>query len=115
MSVSVDIYTLRPVNQASEEHIILNSLGGKLTAPLIDKLTNDLFGQTIDAALAADLNLLRVLLGAKSGDGRDPARHRGMVTESGEAYDLAAGGKPEIIPRVEVGEDGPGRQRINGR
>jgi hypothetical protein len=92
-----DIYTLKPILVSSEEHVIQDALGGRLeSGELIDKSTNDLFGSTIDADLVNGLQIVRVLLDAKSGDGRSPPAIRGLASDDGNEYDLLAGGHAEL-------------------
>ncbi|MBX3214325.1 MAG: hypothetical protein KF850_19985 [Labilithrix sp.] len=92
-----DIYTGRSIVTPSDEHVLLNALGGRLVGrDLIDKTTNDKFGDSIDAALANDLLPLRVLLNVRSGDGTPPPKLRGAVGPDGATYNLLPGGEPEM-------------------
>jgi hypothetical protein len=101
-----DIYTRQPIFTPSDEHIVLNALGGRLVGRnLIDKTTNDKFGDSIDAALANDLLPLRVLLNVRSGDGALPPKLRGAVGPDGATYNLLPGGEPEMgKPSVQFSE-----------
>lgn len=115
MSAELDIYTKRKIVTRSDEHIVLNALGGRRTHPLIDKTTNDVFGSTIDAALAKSLNALRVLLDAKSGDGRSPPAERDVTSHAGEKYSLLPGGKAEVAkPQVEFTQTPDGKMLVSG-
>jgi hypothetical protein len=89
---------------ASEEHIVLDSLGGRLVSPdLLDKTTNDRFGSTVDAALADVLLPIRVMLDAKAADGRSAPFFRGATTADGRRYNVLPGGKPELAaPEVQI-------------
>lgn len=78
----------------SVEHIILNSLGGRLkSSNLLCKKCNSNFGRLSDNALTKQLNFLAVLLDIK----RERGAPQPIVGEaqSGEQYLLGAGGKPE--------------------
>lgn len=84
-----DIYTKQRIVVPSDEHVLPNALGGRLISKrLIDKTTNERFGSSIDAALARDLLLVRVLLGALSGDKKLPPALRGAVGPDGAKYNL---------------------------
>lgn len=108
--MNLDIYTLRPINEYSKEHIIHNFLGGiKEYGDLIDKETNDILGSTIDYKLSNALNPFRVLLDARSNRGnQEPQPIRKLQCIDGNQYDLLSGGKPQISrPFVEmIDEDG---------
>lgn len=93
----MDIYTKLPITTRSEEHILLNCLGGRLrSSELIDKTTNDTFGQTIDAALSRMVAFPRVVLGARSGDGVEPGPLKGLKSEAAGNVNLLSGGKPQM-------------------
>lgn len=101
--MAIDIYKKTPIVTQSNEHILLNALGGKLTSPaILDKTTNDEFGSSIDAALANVLLLFRGFLDARSGEGRQAPPIRGMTTSDGQKYNVLPGGKPELAhPKIE--------------
>lgn len=101
-----DVYKKTPIETISEEHILLDSLGGRLgSKALLDKSTNDRFGATIDIALADCLLPIRVLLDAKAADGRSPPPLRGVKAKDGRLFNLLPGGKPEMAaPRIDVDE-----------
>jgi hypothetical protein len=87
-----DIFDLREIVQRSEEHVLLSAFGGKLvSSDLIDKRTNDLFGRSIDAALARSLQTVRVILDARSGDGKSPPKVRGVAADGTELNILPGG------------------------
>ena len=116
MSHDLDIYTKRVMLVPSDEHIVLNALGGRRKHSLIDKTTNDILGSTIDAALATTLHVIRVLLDATSGDGESPPPIRRAPSPTGDTYDLLPGGKPEIShPRLSFEDSGDGRVQLTGR
>lgn len=98
----LDVYTKKPIVTLSDEHVLLNALGGrKVARDLIDKTTNDIFGHTIDAALADAVLPVRVLMDAKAADGTAAPALRGMQTAEGERYNLLPGGPPELAaPRA---------------
>lgn len=100
--VLLDIYSKVPIAVMSAEHILLNCLGGRLSSRnLIDKTTNDVFGDTIDKAVAKMIEFPRVVLGAMSGDGVAPRALTGLETKSGEPIKLLSGGKPELAhPKI---------------
>jgi hypothetical protein len=102
--MALDIYKKTPIVMPSEEHILLDSLGGRLVSKaLLDKSTNDLFGSSIDAAVANAVGAFRVLLDAKAADGRAAPAVRGLRGADGKKYNVLAGGKPEIAePKFEV-------------
>ncbi|HEX4334356.1 MAG TPA: hypothetical protein VH062_00505 [Polyangiaceae bacterium] len=99
----IDIYTRRPIETQSDEHILPRSLGGKLSAVgLIDKVTNDQFGSGIDAALDKTLQALRVILDARNADGDSPRALAGVRAPDGEQYLVAAGGKVTVRPKIKT-------------
>ena len=112
-----DIYTKAPIANLSDEHVLLNALGGRLkSGELIDQRTNSTFGNTIDADLADFVLPLRVLLDARAGDGGAPPPYRGATTADGERYNLLPGGKPELgRPKVEFSKTASGDTKIEGR
>jgi hypothetical protein len=117
MTMLMDIYTGTPIVRTSDEHILLDALGGRLTSDrLIDKTTNDSFGHTIDAALANALVPFRTLLGVRSGDGRPPPAVRGATTDDGEMYNLLPLGIPELAkPSLQLKKIAEGRVQVQGR
>lgn len=98
-----DIYKKTPIVTRSDEHILLNALGGRRTSSaILDKTTNEQFGSSIDAALANVLLIFRGFLDARSGEGRQSPPIRGMTTADGQKYNMLPGGKPELAhPKVE--------------
>lgn len=99
----IDIYKKTLIVAQSDEHIMLNALGGRLVAPdILDRTTNNQFGATIDAVLANTLLFFRNALDAQSGDGRQSPRMQGLTTADGQRFNVLPGGKPEIAsPRIE--------------
>lgn len=110
-----DIYTGQPIVTPSDEHVILNALGGRyVVGDLIDRETNSRFGDTIDTALADALLPVRALLNALSGEGQPPPPYRGATAPDGTSYNILPGGKPEISrPRVDVTSEA-GTLKIEG-
>jgi hypothetical protein len=89
-------------NNRSEEHILLNSIGGRLTSShIICKECNSTFGSTFDAELSAQLNFYANFLMIKRERGNPPPVL--MINEStGERYFIDHEGVPIIEkPRVE--------------
>ncbi len=96
-------------DNASEEHIIPNSLGGVLTSRfLICTDCNSKFGSDCDAKLAEDLKLFANFLDIK----RDRGNNRPLVGKAPRAnYLIRSGGKPEIIkPVIEIDESEKGKR-----
>ena len=73
----------------SEEHIVLNALGGTRTVSglLALKLNNEL-GKAIDAPFEEDLRPFSVQLGAKRGDGKPVAPIRRLTSSTGMKIDV---------------------------
>ena len=91
----------RGLTPRSSEHILLNALGGRLeSSDLIAKPTNDVFGDTIDAALERSMAGVRMLLNAPSGDGNPPGRFPEMRMADGRRIIFGPGGKPRFVPRM---------------
>jgi len=85
-AMHLDIYKKTRIVTPSAEHILLDSLGGRLTSThLLDKSTNDRFGSTIDRALADLMLPFRVLLDAKAGDGRDARASSALGPQTGRS------------------------------
>lgn len=83
---------------ASDEHIILNALGGHLhSRKLLCKACNSKMGQASDAELSKELEFAASLLNIK----RQRGENRVIQTEEGEIYDMGPGGKP-VLKRPEV-------------
>lgn len=92
-----DIYLRTPIVDDTDEHILLNALGGRLVVRgLIDRKINNRFGDSIDAALAEAVLPIRVMLNALSGDGRPPPPYREAKGPDGTPYNLLPGGTPEL-------------------
>jgi hypothetical protein len=99
----IDIYKRTAIGLPTDEHLVPNALGGTRTARnLIDRATNSVFGQTIDAALAREMLPFHLMLDARRGDGRPLPDLKGLRGADGELYDLASGGVPKVQSRLEV-------------
>ena len=90
----------------SEEHIIPNAIGGRLTSnKLLCKVCNSAFGDVIDFEIAEQLSLIANLLNIKRDDAKIP---RNIRTSKGK-YFLRAGGKPVLAkPEINVTKDDKG-------
>lgn len=92
----------------SEEHIFLNSIGGKLKSMnLLCYDCNSKFGDSFDKELAKQLLFLSSFLNVERDRGEHPVL-KGAKTESGEEIYLLSGGKPYYSkPHVDIiTEDG---------
>jgi hypothetical protein len=105
-----DAYTLEPLIEPSDEHVVPCFLGGEFSARIIDKTTNDRFGHTIDRALERAMNVLLVTLDARNSRYPNrPAQYPDLVKGSdGLRYRMLPGGKAEPVqpPRTEPLPDG---------
>jgi len=112
-----DIYTLEPIQQHSDEHVLLDSLGGRLKLRgLIDKRTNDEFGYTIDKALENFVASIRVLLGTASGSKKPPQKLKNLSGADGQHYNLKPGGEPELSKsKIQFSKLPDGRLQVEGR
>ena len=101
--------TLTEAN-ASDEHIILNSLGGHLhSKDLLCKKCNNKFGKEADAALADTLKFAASQLDVKRYRGENQV----IQTSEKEKYDLAPGCKPVLKkPEVRVEKLPDGKMQI---
>lgn len=88
---------------SSEEHILLNSIGGKLKSKeLLCKICNSKFGEKNDSELAKQLSFLSTFLNIQRERGEHPT-FKGATTKSGEEIHLLSGGKPYYSkPTVET-------------
>ena len=106
--------TLTEAN-ASDEHIILNSLGGHLhSKALLCKKCNNKFGKEADAALADTLKFAASQLDVKRYRGENQV----IQTSEKEKYDLAPGCKPVLKKpeaRVEKLPDGKMQIEMSAR
>ena len=84
------------------EHILLNSLGGKLKSEsLICQICSPSFDK-IDAALSKQLNFVGLLLNIRRDRGKNPDI-RAAINETGEEIFISAGGKPvPIKPTINI-------------
>lgn len=95
--MTTDIYTRVPIVQETEEHILLDALGGRWTCRwIIDRSVNSRFGETIDAALANALLPIRTILDLRSGSNDPPAPLKRVRDAAGQVYDLNPGGRPVL-------------------
>lgn len=94
----LDIYTKKEIETVSSEHILLNVLGGTLESKnLIDKKTNDKFGQDIDAAISNFFHPIRTILNLHNGDQKPPAVFRKVICKDDEnTYNIKPGGELEL-------------------
>lgn len=90
----------------SLEHIILNSIGGKLKSKkLLCKDCNSRFGGNIDNVLSEQLNIFANLLNIKRETG-SPQPIKGIQENTNEQYVMETGGKLEKSkPAVEIIKD----------
>lgn len=78
------------------EHILLNALGGRLTArKIICPDCNHDMGKGADSDLADTTVFLRNICQLKAGDNDDPPQLKGLETD-GERFDLKPGIQPQI-------------------
>ena len=93
----IDIYTKEIIKHCSDEHILLNALGGRWTSQqLVDRDTNSEFGRTIDTSLSESMHLFRILIDAPAGDGTPVPLLKSIQGKDGETYNLLPGGKPQL-------------------
>lgn len=91
----------------SEEHILLNSIGGRLKSPaLLCSECNSKFGKEADAALSNQLALFTNLLQIKREKNSSP-RITGLKSKSGTEYHIVDGkhilAKPEVMVKKSLG------------
>ncbi|WP_368206392.1 HNH endonuclease [Aeromonas sp. s5] len=80
----------------TEEHIILNSCGGKLkSSSLICKTCNSLLGERYDATLASQLNFYSNMFNVRRDNGRVPNIY-GIQKTSGHEFSITPGGFPSF-------------------
>jgi len=92
-----DIYTRVPIIEETEEHILLDAIGGRWTCRwIIDRSVNSRFGETIDAALANALLPIRTILDLRSGSNDPPAPLKRVKDDAGLVYDLNPSGRPVL-------------------
>lgn len=92
---------------ASYEHVIPNSIGGVLKSKkLLCKKCNELFGSTIDAEFAKQLDPLCVLLGIKR-EREKKFMLKDVQSQGGEIFDLIEGYAPiRKKPHIEKTKEG---------
>ena len=88
----------------SDEHIILNAIGGHLKSKgLLCKQHNSVFGEDCDAELANQLQVLSSNFQVQRQRGKNPAIEG--TTSSGERYKIVDGITPvKVKPTVEIGD-----------
>jgi HNH endonuclease len=86
----------------SEEHIIPESLGGKLKSKtIICQTCNNTLGSSVDAPFVSQFDFVRNYYGIRSNGGKPPII-RGLVDGSGTEFDILPGGVPQLTnPKVE--------------
>lgn len=97
-------------SKTKPEHVLLNALGGRLTArEIICPDCNHRMGIGPDNDLANSTTFLRNICGLKAGDGDVPPQIRGLEAE-GNRIDLKPGMQPQMRPRdpmsVDISETG---------
>jgi hypothetical protein len=102
----------------TEEHILLNAIGGKLkSTTLLCKQCNSEFGEDIDSELAKQLNPICNMLNIKRDRG-EPQPIQATIKTTGEHISLDPGGKPVMLkPKIEETKvnDGTIRFSISAR
>ena len=79
---------------SSEEHILLNAIGGKLKSKkLLCKTCNSEFGKNFDSTLSQQFLFLSSFLNIDRERGEHPIL-KGATTQNGEEIHLLSGGKP---------------------
>lgn len=89
-------------NNSTEEHIILNAIGGRLkTKNLLCKTHNSAFGDKCDAELANQLKVFSTLFQVPRQRGKN--QNIIGITNTGKQYNLQDGRNPELAkPTVEI-------------
>lgn len=81
---------------SSQEHILLNSIGGRLKSKdLLCKDCNAKFGHNTDRELSKQLQFLSNYLNIKREKGENQPL-KGLISESGKKYNLIDGSKPAL-------------------
>ncbi len=111
-----DIYTKDSILTDTDEHILLNALGGRRTCRgIIDVTTNSRFGTEIDDILADAILPIRVLLALRDGDNNLPPLAKKVPGDNGVLYDIGPKGVPSLsTTRVDISYPEPGRLHIQG-
>lgn len=109
--------SLLDTDNSSKEHIILNSIGGRLKSrKLLCKSCNSKLGHIADNELSKQLQFLSSYFQVKREKGRNQII-KGGITESGEEYHLVDGSKPILSkPKIEKKtENGETKYQLVGR
>ncbi|WP_284464585.1 HNH endonuclease [Chryseobacterium sp.] len=90
-------------SNSSQEHILLNSIGGRLKSKnLLCKDCNSKFGYKSDRELSKQLQFLANYLNIKREKGENQPL-KGLISESGKKYNLTDGSKPSLSkPEIEI-------------
>ncbi|MFC1611491.1 hypothetical protein ACFL6C_11065 [Myxococcota bacterium] len=103
MTTEIQCRFRQEMDHDSEEHIVLDSLGGKRTVTgIIGRRVNNELGKAIDAPFEEALRPLSILLGARRGDGKPVAPLRRLETADGTQINISSGGFPELSRRGQV-------------
>ena len=87
----------------SEEHIVLNALGGRrTTGGLLCRPCNNRFGGTIDAAMEQEYRWFSLIAGCWRGDGKPVAPIRNAHSVEGNRYEILHGGTGQPLRPVTV-------------
>lgn len=101
----IDIYTTNPILVDSDEHVIPNFLGGRLKhRGLLDKSTNELLGQQVDAVLYDALSSFVVVTDGRSSRAPNmpPPSLRNVPANDGKSYRVHAQGIVELPSIIEI-------------
>ncbi|UTW62211.1 HNH endonuclease [bacterium SCSIO 12741] len=83
-------------SNSSSEHVILNSIGGRLESKnLLCRKCNSELGDKSDAELSNQLRFLSVYLDVKRDHGKSPAL-KGVKNKDGKEFHITGGGKPAM-------------------
>ena len=110
MGKNICIYSGRPFDESTREHILQASFGARWDSKtLICQEMQDLFAGDIDNAVADGIFQLRSLFGTKNGRGKVPLPIKDVSTASGMKYDLQPGMQPAFAKatyKIETQSDG---------
>lgn len=95
------IYTGKEFETASEEHILQNFFGARWKdGTIVCDEKQRQFGETIDLALANQLQPIKTLLGHEGGRGGYSQPLKNMQSKDGKIYHIEPGGKPVIAKPI---------------